>query len=136
MQRRTYNERESSAPCFEVTVLRLFHCGVLVFLLLSFDPLSNTLVASHLQNPQVPPTQQTPQEDEGTIRMRKDMEKKANVERHASLKRDTDKLLELAQQLKEQVDKSNENTLSLDVVKKAEEIEKLAHNVREKMKGN
>jgi hypothetical protein len=109
---------------------------VLVFLLLSFDPLSNTLVASHLQNPQVPPTQQTPQEDEGTIRMRKDMEKKANVERHASLKRDTDKLLELAQQLKEQVDKSNENMLSLDVVKKAEEIEKLAHNVREKMKGN
>jgi hypothetical protein len=68
--------------------------------------------------------------------MRKDMEKKANVERHASLKRDTDKLLELAQQLKEQVDKSNENMLSLDVVKKAEEIEKLALNVREKMKGN
>lgn len=67
--------------------------------------------------------------------MRKDMEKKANSERHAALKRDTDKLLELAQQLKDNVDKSNENTLSLDVVKKAEEIEKLAHSVREKMKG-
>ena len=47
-----------------------------------------------------------------------------------------DQLLEIAQQLKDNVDKSNENTLSLDVVKKAEEIEKLAHNVREKMKGN
>ena len=117
-------------------MLRLFHCSLLVFLMLSFDPLSNTLVASRLQNPQMPSGQQAPQEDEGTVRMRKDMEKKANTERHAALKRDTDKLVELAQQLKEQVDKSNENMLSLDVVKKAEEIEKLAHNVLEKMKGN
>jgi hypothetical protein len=34
------------------------------------------------------------------------------------------------------VDKSSENTLSMDVVKKAEEIEKLAHSVKEKMKAN
>jgi hypothetical protein len=33
------------------------------------------------------------------------------------------------------VDKTNEHTLSVDVIKKAEEIEKLAHTVREKMKG-
>jgi hypothetical protein len=33
------------------------------------------------------------------------------------------------------VDKSNEHTLSLDVVKKADEIEKLAKSVKEKMKG-
>jgi hypothetical protein len=86
--------------------------------------------------PVPPPTQeQGPPEDEATIRMKKDMAKKANAERHESLKRDTDKLLELAQQLKNQVEKSNENTLSLDVLKKAEEIEKLAHNVKEKMKG-
>ena len=76
-----------------------------------------------------------PPEDEGTIRMKKDMAKKANTERHEALKRDTDRLLELAQQLKDQVDKSNENMLSLDVLKKAEEVEKLAHNVKEKMKG-
>jgi hypothetical protein len=38
--------------------------------------------------------------------------------------------------LKQYVDKSNENTLSLDVVRKAEEIEKLAHSVKEKMKAN
>ena len=36
---------------------------------------------------------------------------------------------------KDYVDKSNENVLSLDVVKKAEEIEKLAHSVKDKMKG-
>jgi len=44
-------------------------------------------------------------------------------------------LLKLSVELKEQVDKSDENVLSLDVIKKAEEIEKLAHSVKEKMKG-
>ena len=64
------------------------------------------------------------------------MAKKAAKERQAAIKRDTDKLLELATQLKDNVDKSSENTLSMDVVKKAEEIEKLAKSVKEKMKGN
>ena len=50
--------------------------------------------------------------------------------------RDTDILLKLANELKQDVDKSNENTLSLEVVKKAEEIEKLAHSVKEKMKAH
>jgi len=64
------------------------------------------------------------------------MAKKAAKERQAAIKRDTDKLLELATELKDNVDKSSENTLSMDVVKKAEEIEKLAKSVKEKMKGN
>ncbi len=58
-----------------------------------------------------------------------------NKRRHAELKKDTDKLLELATELKLQVDKSNEHTLSVDVVRKAEEIEKLARSVKEKMRG-
>ena len=68
--------------------------------------------------------------------MEKDMAKRANKERQAALKRDTDKLLQLSTELKQYVDKSDENMLSLDVIKKAEEIEKLAHSVRDKMKGN
>jgi hypothetical protein len=64
------------------------------------------------------------------------MAKKANEERQAQLKRDTDKLLQLSTELKQYVDKTNENVLSLDVIKKAEEIEKLAHSVKMKMKGN
>ena len=63
------------------------------------------------------------------------MAKKANQARQADLKRDTEKLLKLATELKESVDKTNESTLSVDVVKKAEEIEKLAHSVKDKMKG-
>ena len=62
------------------------------------------------------------------------MAKRANVKRQQDLKTDTDKLLELATELKQYVDKTNENTLSVEVIKKAEEIEKLAHSVKEKMK--
>jgi len=66
---------------------------------------------------------------------RKEMERKANLQRQQEIKKDTEKLLELATELKQYVDKSSENTLSLDVVKKAEQIEKLAKTVKEKMKG-
>jgi hypothetical protein len=68
--------------------------------------------------------------------MQKDMEKKANAQRQADLKRDTEKLLKLSTELKEYVDKSNENVLSVDVLRRAEEIEKLAHSVKVKMRGD
>jgi hypothetical protein len=37
--------------------------------------------------------------------------------------------------LKADVDKTNEHTMSLEVIRKADEIEKLAHSVKENMKG-
>ena len=73
--------------------------------------------------------------DDASERLAHDMAKKANIERHAAIKSDTEKLLKLAVELKASVDKSNENLLSMEVVKKAEEIEKLAHSVKDKMKG-
>jgi hypothetical protein len=74
-------------------------------------------------------------DDDARARIVHDMEKKAAKERVAALKSDTDRLLKLSVELKQYVDKSDENVLSLDVIKRAEEIEKLAHSVREKMKG-
>ena len=74
-------------------------------------------------------------EDDARTRIAHDMEKKAAKERVAALKTDTDKLLKLSVELKQYVDKSDENVLSLDVVKKAEAIEKLAKSVKDKMKG-
>jgi hypothetical protein len=73
-------------------------------------------------------------EDGPRARMERDMAKKANQARQADLKRDTEKLFKLATELKESVDKSSASTLSLDVIKKAEEIEKLARSVKDKMK--
>jgi hypothetical protein len=53
-----------------------------------------------------------------------------NVYWQKQLTQDTAKLLELAKQLKEEVDKSNGRTLSVDVIKKATEIDKLAKSVK------
>ncbi len=64
----------------------------------------------------------------------RDQAKARNKERQEKLKQDTDKLLQLATELKEYVDKTNENILSIEVIKKTDEIEKLAKSVREKMK--
>jgi hypothetical protein len=58
----------------------------------------------------------------------------ANVERRKQLADDSAKLLKLATDLKAEVDKTDKDTLSLSVIRKAEEIEKLAHSVKEKMK--
>jgi len=56
------------------------------------------------------------------------------AERQAQLRRDTDKLVALTAELKEHVAKTGPNILSMDVVKKAAEIQKLAKSVEEKMK--
>ncbi|HTF70864.1 MAG TPA: hypothetical protein VK638_50155 [Edaphobacter sp.] len=64
----------------------------------------------------------------------KQIERVQNAERQKKLARDTDKLLTMAQQLKEEVDKSNGSTLSVDIVKKAGEIEKLAKSVKSEAK--
>ena len=58
-----------------------------------------------------------------------------NSERQKRLTADTDKLLVLATELKQEVDKTNRDVLSIDVIKKADEIEKLAHSVKERMRG-
>ena len=55
-------------------------------------------------------------------------------ERQAQLVADTSKLYELAQELQAEVAKSNKNTLSLAVVKKVAEVEKLAKSLKERMK--
>jgi hypothetical protein len=58
----------------------------------------------------------------------------AVLQRQAELKRDTEKLVALVAELKQNVDKSNTNILSMDVIKKAQEIQKLAKSVQDKMK--
>jgi hypothetical protein len=58
----------------------------------------------------------------------------ANAERKKQIAEDSAKLLKLATELKTEVDKTTKDTLSLGVIRKADEIEKLAHNVKEKMK--
>ena len=86
--------------------------------------------------PQFPPPRRSPEEDRIRIERERAMARQRNKDRQAALQKDTDKLLELATELKEYVDKTDENMLSLDVIKKAEEIEKLSKSVKEKMKAD
>ncbi len=78
----------------------------------------------------------TPPDMAASPAMVQEQAKMRNLDRQKQLVLDTQKLLALANQLKSDVDKSNKDTLSLDVIRKAEEIEKLAHSVKEKMKGS
>jgi hypothetical protein len=83
-----------------------------------------------------PPFGETPNPNDPLEHRRLEkMEKARNVDRQKQLERDTDKLLALAKELKEEVGKSNADTLSVDVVKKAAEIEKLAKSVKDRMRG-
>ena len=107
-----------------------------VCLLLAFC--SPQQLSSQQQQP-VPPRLGLPQDESNPSippRIQKDMEKRANEQRQAELKRDAERLLKLSTELKEYVDKSNQNILSLDVIKKADEIEKLAHSVKTRMRGS
>lgn len=117
---------------------RIYHC-LFNICVLSFVALAPTLsVAQQKQSPNpshIGDINSDPAEDEARAHLRQEMEKRAAKERVAALKHDTDKLLKLSQDLKDSVDKADENVLSLDVIKRAEEIEKLAHSVKEKMKG-
>ena len=64
---------------------------------------------------------------------KKDNIEAANAERKKQIGADSAKLLKLATELKAEVDKTNKDTLSIGVIRKADEIEKLAHSVKEKM---
>ncbi|HKO17342.1 MAG TPA: hypothetical protein VJU82_00495 [Acidobacteriaceae bacterium] len=84
----------------------------------------------------LPPSPITPDAGPTEGKMEHDQAKLRNIDRQKQIVADTQKLVELANELQSDVQKSNKDTLSLDVIRKADEIEKLAKSVREKMKGS
>ena len=58
----------------------------------------------------------------------------ANQLRQVEIRRDTAKMAELTQELKEYLAKTDQGVMSVDAIKKAEQIEKLARSVKSKMK--
>jgi hypothetical protein len=120
---------------FQTGILQLSVGALLLLALHASD------VRAQIVNPDTPEASQSGsqrQKDTDSpwmVQQKKELEKKRNVARQKDIQKDTDKLLELATELKQYVDKTNEDILSMDVIKKADEIEKLAHSVREKMKG-
>src|SRR5450755_2137140 len=111
--------------------------ALLLFTLLGSSALAQIADPTQTPNASSPGRQrQHEDEDPWALQKQRDMIKKQNSQRQQDIKKDTDQLLDLATELKQYVDKTNENIISLDVIKKAEQIEKLAKSVKEKMKGS
>jgi len=114
----------------------------LVSILFSFALISLPLpgvcqAPSPAAKPLEPAATETPKTVESKAVEGQEKEKKAGdavPDRQKQLADDTAKLLALANELKAEMDKSTKDTLSLKVVKKAEEVEKLARKVRDEMK--
>jgi hypothetical protein len=70
--------------------------------------------------------------------------KKANLEQlqraaeqhKVQLQKDTDRLSQLVDELKQDLEKTPAGTLSVDAVKKSKEVEKMAKRVRKEMEGD
>ncbi|GAC1358215.1 MAG: hypothetical protein NVSMB3_05230 [Acidobacteriaceae bacterium] len=82
------------------------------------------------RNPNAPP-----EPDPLRGKMEAQQARSRSNERQKRIKADSDRLLALATQLKEQANQPDKKMLSVEGVKKAEEIERLAHSVKDKMKG-
>lgn len=82
----------------------------------------------------MPPFGGSNSSDATSPELAKQMAIKRAIQRQQDIVDQTTKLLVLAQELKADVDKSSKDQLSTSVIKKAEEIEKLAKSVKDKMK--
>ena len=70
-----------------------------------------------------------------TLAAQEQIEKGRQSERQKKLIADTNRLLALANELKVDMDKTTKDQMSIQVIHKAEEIEKLARSVKDRMKG-
>ena len=89
----------------------------------------STAASSHHTGPAaIAPKQPTPSTTPATAGST------ASPAKTSPLQDGADKLVDLAQQLKSEIDKSNENTLSLNMLRRAGEIEKLAKNLEKQLR--
>lgn len=80
--------------------------------------------------------QESPPDESEPMAALKAKQKKAILKSNfEKMKRNAADLTVLAKSLQEEIDKSNENVLSLKVVEKAEKIERLARKIKEVAKG-
>jgi hypothetical protein len=100
------------------------------------QPNSPPLMVPGATSPGMLPPLDSPGLSTDPVRTRMDTErmKAMNDDRHKKLSADVDRLSALISELKSSVDKANKDELSVEVIRKAQEIEKLAHDVQSRMK--
>jgi hypothetical protein len=85
------------------------------------------------QPPQNPSSGQSPDNE---VPPPPDLDKKILENNEKDMKKKVEQLYQLAKELKDEVEKTDSTkVLSLNVLKKTEEIEKLAHDIRNRSKG-
>jgi hypothetical protein len=89
---------------------------------------------SSILEPQLP-LEKVPK-SEADVRAERQLEKERQKQRWQDIKKRSEQLLEVATELKQYVDKSGENVMSIEVIKKAEQMEKLSKDLQRKMKGD
>jgi len=88
------------------------------------------------QNPSLPPDRKTTPDTTPENPLAPPAEKRMLEENEKDIKKKVEKLYQLATELKAEVDKTDSSkVLSLNLVRKAEEIEKLAHDIKNRSKG-
>ena len=137
------NGKNENPPASSVRHVRgFFRSGSVAWLVFCAVLSASFMLRSQTPNPNQPipgPEASRPPDANAIMAMHEQQQKKsksdsANVERKRQIADDSARLLKLATDLKAEVDKTSKDTLSLGVIRKAEEIEKLAHSVKEKMK--
>lgn len=109
----------------------------LLLIAVSSDLLAHQLPGQNPPRPAPNPTPgQNPGDENSTPPGMPDAEKKMLENNDKDMKKKVEQLYKLASELKDQVEKTDSSkVLSLDLLKKAEEIEKLAHDIRNRSKG-
>jgi hypothetical protein len=88
------------------------------------------------QNPKLPQDQKTAPDAAPENPLAPSAEKRLLEENEKDIKKKVEKLYDLATELKAEVDKTDSSkVLSLNLVRKAEEIEKLARDIKNRSKG-
>jgi hypothetical protein len=88
------------------------------------------------QNPKLPQDQKTTPDSTPENPLAPSAEKRMLEENQKDIKKKVEKLYDLATELKAEVDKTDSSkVLSLNLVRKAEEIEKLAREIKNRSKG-
>jgi hypothetical protein len=92
--------------------------------------------SAHGQSPKLPQDQKPGPETAPEKPLAPSAEKRMLEENQKDIKKKVDKLYDLASELKAEVDKTDSSkVLSLNLVRKAEEIEKLARDIKNRSKG-
>jgi hypothetical protein len=88
------------------------------------------------QNPSLPQDKKTAPDTTPENPLAPVAEKRMLEENEKDIKKKVEKLYDLATELKAEVDKTDSSkVLSLNLIRKAEEIEKLAHDIKNRSKG-